>query len=163
MKLLYLQSLSPMPVRRGGQREPGRSILQGERVAITLRPNGFTLLEMSIVIMVLISLLSVGLYVGNKTDEWRYGREASEALRAVYAAQRLYLSDFPTRPVSALTAAELIPYLPNSATAMPTIRNAEGQVISILVNVSPPVASASAGAVYDPSGSSRDSLWDVGQ
>ena len=66
--------------------------------------NAFTLLEMTIVIMVLITLLSTGLFVSKKTDEWKLGRQASEALRSVYSAQRMYLADNPTASVSGITS-----------------------------------------------------------
>ncbi len=100
------------------------------------RRRGFTLLEMTIVIMVLIALISTGLFVNTKMDEWKLGRAASETLRQVYTAQRMFLADNPTRLVSAITNT---------------------------VNVSPPVINAGSGVPYDPSGDNRDSLWDVGE
>ena len=125
--------------------------------------RGFTLLEMTIVIMVLVALISTGLFVSKAMDDNRAGREASEVLRVVYTAQRMYLSDYPMEPVSSLTAAKIIPYLPNNATALPTVQALDGRTLSIIVNQLPPVINAGSGVRYDPSGSFQDSLWDVGE
>lgn len=129
-----------------------------------LRPRlrGFTLLELTIVIMVLLALIGIGLYASGSVKNWQLGRQASENLRSVYTAQRLYLSDNPTVAVSALTNELLIPYLPNKAAAMPTVKSLTGATLTIKVTVFPPVVTSS-GVVYDPSGSSTDSLWDVGE
>jgi prepilin-type N-terminal cleavage/methylation domain-containing protein len=128
------------------------------------RPSkgGFTLLEMTIVIMVLLALMKIGLFTSSKMDEWKLGRAASETLRSVYSAQRMYLADNPTVAVTDLTTALVIPYLPNNVTVMPTVKSLKGTSLPILVNVSPPVINAS-GVAYDPSGSNNDSLWDVGE
>ena len=126
-------------------------------------PGAFTLLEMTIVIMVLLALIGTGMFVNNRMDEWKLGREAGETLRTVYAAQRMYLADNPTVAVSTITASRVIPYLPNQATAMPKVTSLTGTQLNILVNVSPPVINAGDGTTYDPSGSSNDSLWDVGE
>ena len=125
--------------------------------------EAFTLLEMTIVIMVLIALMSTGLVVNRKMDEWKLGRAASETLRQVYSAQRMFLADNPTRLVTSLTATDIVPYLPGNATAMPTVKSLTGAQLGILVNVSPPVINAGSGVAYDPSGDNRDQLWDVGE
>jgi type II secretory pathway pseudopilin PulG len=125
--------------------------------------SAFTLLEMTIVIMVLLALVSTGLVVNRKMDEWRLGREASEILRQVYSAQRMFLADHPTRLVSTITHQDIIPYLPGNATAVPTVKSLQGTQLPILVNVSPPVINAGSGVAYDPSGNNRDQLWDVGE
>ena len=127
------------------------------------RPGAFTLLEMTIVIMVLLALVSTGLFVNNKMDEWKLGKQAGETLRTVYAAQRMYLADNPTAAVSSITNTKIIPYLPNQATTMPKVTSLVGTQLNILVNVSPPVINGGSGVTYDPSGSSNDSLWDVGE
>jgi len=127
------------------------------------RPGAFTLLEMTIVIMVLLALISTGLFVNNKMDEWKLGKQAGETLRTVYAAQRMYLADNPTAAVSSITNTKIIPYLPNQATTMPKVTSLVGTQLNILVNVSPPVINGGSGVTYDPSGSSNDSLWDVGE
>lgn len=125
--------------------------------------TGFTVLEMTIVIMVLLALIKIGLFTSNKLDEWKMGRAASETLRSVYAAQRMYLADNPTVSVANLTTALVLPYLSNNVTVMPTIRSLTGSTLNILVNVSPPIINAGFGVSYDPSGSTKDSLWDVGE
>ncbi len=122
--------------------------------------RGFTLVEMTVVIMVLLTLLGTGLYVSQQYKTWQMGRSASEQLRTVYAAQRMYLADHPTAAIDTITAAELIPYLPNRATAIPTVESLEGTTLQILVAVSPPAINDGSGGVYDPSGPG-DALWEV--
>jgi type II secretory pathway pseudopilin PulG len=125
--------------------------------------SAFTLLEMTIVLMVLVALISMGLFTSRKMDEWKMGREASETLRSVYSAQRMYLADNPTVSVANLTSTLIVPYLPNNVTVMPTVKSLTGANLALIVNVSPPVINAGSGATYDPSGSTKDSLWDVGE
>ena len=125
--------------------------------------RAFTLLEMTIVIMVVLALIGTGLFVSKKMDEWKLARQASESLRSVYSAQRMYLADNPTATVASLTPTLLIPYLPDKAASMPTVTSLTGTSLSILVNVFPPVINAGSGTTYDPSGNSKDSLWDVGE
>jgi type II secretory pathway pseudopilin PulG len=129
----------------------------------SLSQRGLTLLEMTIVILVLLSLIKVGLFASTKMNEWKLGRQASETLRTVYSAQRMYLADNPTADVSTISASMLIPYLVGNPTALPTVKSLTGATLSIMVNVSPPVINDGSGVAYDPSGSSTDSLWDVGQ
>ena len=125
--------------------------------------SAFTLLEMTVVILVLLALIKIGLFTSGKMDEWKLGRAASEQLRAVYVAQRMYLADNPTVSVTDLTNALILPYMPNNITVMPTVKPLSGANLSIIVNVSPPVVNAGSGQTYDPSGSTKDSLWDVGE
>ncbi len=132
-------------------------------IRTTPHAKGVTLLEMTLVIMVLLGLIGTGFFVSNKITQWRLGREASEILRTVYSAQRMYLADNPTVDVSTITNSRIIPYLPNKATAMPTVKSLTGANLTIMVNVSPPVSNGGGGVIYDPSGNSKDSLWDVGE
>lgn len=125
-------------------------------------PNGFTLLEMTVVLMVLLTLLGTGLFVSTKYGEWMLGRAASEEVRSVYAAQRMYLADNPTAVVANITPAQIIPYLANRATVMPTVKSLEDTTLTIRVNVLPPTVDNGSGGTYDPSGSPNDSLWDAG-
>lgn len=119
------------------------------------------------VILVLLTLISAGFYASTSYRDWSRAREASETLRGVYVAQRTYLADNPTTPVSSLTQALLLPYLPDSPATFPTGRSLTGATLTIRVNVSPPIMTTTtggtAGTAYDPSGSSTDSLWDVGE
>jgi prepilin-type N-terminal cleavage/methylation domain-containing protein len=125
--------------------------------------NGFTLVEMTVVLMVLLTLLGTGLFVSKQFGNWQLGRAAAEELRTVYAAQRMYLADNPTAVVANITPALIIPYLPTRATVMPTVKSLTGATLSIRVSVTPPNINNGSGGVYDPSGSPNDSLWDVGQ
>lgn len=125
--------------------------------------RAFTLLELTIVIMVLIALMGLGLFTSRKMDEWKLGRQASETLRQVYSAQRMYLADNPTVLVTGLNSAMILPYMPGNPTAMPTVKSLANANLAIKVNASPPVILSDATTVYDPSGSNSDSLWDVGQ
>jgi type II secretory pathway pseudopilin PulG len=138
-----------------------------------LRSNfkrALTLLEMTIVIMVLLVLVKMGFSASSMIDRWKLGRAASEDLRSVYSAQRMYLADNPITPVADLTEAMLIPYLPNRGAVAPAtlmsafqpIKALAGANLGFNINVSPPVL-VQGGAVYDPSGGARDSLWDVGE
>lgn len=129
----------------------------------TTRIKGVTLIEMTLVMMVLLALIGTGFFVSNKITQWRLGREASETLRTVYSAQRMYLADNPTVNVSTITTTMIIPYLPNRITTMPTVKSLTGANLAIMVNVSPPVINGGGGVTYDPSGNPKDSLWDVGE
>lgn len=130
-----------------------------------LRPRlpGFTLVEMTIVMMILLTLVGIGFYSTSSIKSWKLGRDASEKLRTVHAAQRLCLSDNPTVAVSSLTGALIIPYLSNQATSIPTVESLTGATLAIKVDVFPPIINTGSGAAYDPSGSTKDSLWDVGE
>jgi prepilin-type N-terminal cleavage/methylation domain-containing protein len=134
---------------------------RGMKVPATRK--GFTLVEMTVVLLVLMTLLGTGMFISKQYGNWQLARLASEELRSVYAAQRLYLSDNPTATVSAITTTQIIPYLPSRATVMPTVKSLTGATLSIRVSVTPPNINDGAGGVYDPSGSTTDSLWDVGQ
>ena len=134
--------------------------------------KGFTLLEMTIVIMVLLTLVGIGLLTSTKMDQWKLGRAASETLRTVYSAQRLYLADNPTRLVTDLTEPMLIPLLPkrntpgaapiNLVAALGAVRSLGGGELGFNITVSPPQFTLG-GVRYDPSGGLTDSLWDVGE
>ena len=125
--------------------------------------KAFTLLEMTIVIMVLLALVKIGLFSSSKMDQWKLGRTASETLRQLYSAQRMYLADNPTVSVSDLNSALILPYMPGNISVMPTVTSLVGTNLTILVDQSPPVINAGSGVRYDPSGSYTDSLWDVGE
>ncbi len=134
---------------------------------VTPSPNrralekGLTLVEISLVIGMMLALASLATFsVGNMT-EWKQAREAGESLRSVYLAQKAYLADHPSQDVTSLTTEELIPYLPNRVGAMPSVQSKQKTALSVNINVIPPVY-LSGGTTYDPSDSTKDSLWDVG-
>lgn len=128
-----------------------------------VRLAGFTLIEMSLVIFLLIALMTTGIMFSGAIGKWKAGREASETLRGVYVAQRTYLADHPTVAVTTLTEAKLLPYLPSKDATFPKVQGLDATLRSINVTVSPPVVKDSGGGIYDPSGDPKDSLWDVGE
>ena len=126
--------------------------------------RGFTLLEVTTVIVILLIFMRLGLYSSSKIDQWKLGRNASETLRSVHTAQRMYLADNPTVNVTTLTSAMILPYLPpGNVATMPTVRSLTGANLSITITVSPPIINNGAGVAYDPSGKTNDSLWDIGE
>jgi type II secretory pathway pseudopilin PulG len=126
------------------------------------KPVGFTIIELTVVILVLLALAGMSMYYGTGLNDWKKAKDASEKLRSVYSAQKGYLADNPTTAVSTLTPAMVLPYMPNRETALPTATALDGSALTIKVDVSPPVVVNGSGATYDPSGSSNDGQWDVG-
>jgi type II secretory pathway pseudopilin PulG len=138
------------------------------RILFSLR--AFTLLEMSIVIMVLMALVATGFKAGSFLGDWKKGRQAADTLRTVYVAQRTFLADNPTTPVTSITHTLLRPYLSGNPAVFPTARSLTNTNLNVFVGVSPPflttsnvVAGSAPPTRYDPSGSITDSLWDVGE
>lgn len=125
--------------------------------------RGFTLIEMSLVIFLLIAMMSAGLFCSTAISDWKQGRAASETLRGAYVAQRTYLADYPTTDISTLTRTMLLPYLPDHPASFPTVTSLDNRTLNIKVSVSPPVVDNGDGSYYDPSGQPDDSLWDVGE
>jgi type II secretory pathway pseudopilin PulG len=121
--------------------------------------RGTTLVELSVTIAVILLLSSIVALSIKPYIAYRDGRKAGEALRAVKAAQQMYLADNPATPVNTLTQNMLQPYMPNGA--WPTLPNVGTQTPTINCAVFPPVAVLN-GTPYDPSGSPTDGLWDVG-
>jgi type II secretory pathway pseudopilin PulG len=124
--------------------------------------RGVTLIEMTVVILVLLTLTGAFFVTTGPIDEWKKGKAASTVLRDVEVAQRQFLADHPQRAVETLTNAEVAGYLQGSPDDLPTVEDLDGNRLNIQVTSAPPVA-ISGGGVYDPSGSSEDSLWDVGK
>ncbi|MCB1063131.1 MAG: type II secretion system protein [Verrucomicrobiae bacterium] len=123
--------------------------------------HGLTLIEMSVTIALMMSLASIVIYSSSGVGDWKLAREAALQLRSVYVAQKSYLADHPTKSISSVSASELVPYLPDGATAIPTLESLEGGTLTIQFTVMPPVA-LSGTTVYDPSSGPKDGLWDVG-
>jgi prepilin-type N-terminal cleavage/methylation domain-containing protein len=121
---------------------------------------GFTLVEMSITIAIILVLVGVASLGIQPYFAYRDGRTAGEMLSAVKAAQLMYLSDYPATPVTSLTPALILPYIPHGT--WPTLPLINGVAPTINCAVFPPVALLG-GTTYDPSGSVTDGLWDAGQ
>jgi prepilin-type N-terminal cleavage/methylation domain-containing protein len=125
--------------------------------------SGFTLVEMAVVIAVILLLAGAASLGIKPYYAYRDGRAAGEMLRAVKAAQLMYLSDNPSTPVTSLTSGptgNLAPYMPNGT--WPTLPSVNGAVPTINCTVFPPVAVLS-GATYPPPPAKTDGLWNVGQ
>ena len=127
-----------------------------------LQATGFTLVELTVAIAVILILVGAASLAVKPYYAFRDGRQAGETLRAVKAAQLMYLSDNPSALLTSLTlgsTGNLTPYMPSGAS--PTLPSVNGVTPTINCTVFPPVA-VLGGATYDPSGSSTDGLWDVG-
>ena len=135
------------------------------KTAKTRKPlarRGMTVIEISLTLSVMLMLASIVLFSSSGMNEWKRARNASLELRKVYIAQKSYLADHPTVATSTLTEAMLVPYLGPLTTTLPTFEGKDGEALTVKVDVLPPVA-LNGGAIYDPSGSSEDGLWDVGK
>ena len=149
------QIAHPNILFRAGRRRAGlRRAVQGRA--------GLTILEMTVVIVVLLTLIGISMYAMSGYREWQRGSEGSRVLRMVYNAQRTYLAEHPTESVSDLSAEKIIPYLSGNLSALPTAKALDGSVLSVNVSVSPPVLLDNEDIEYDPSGDTDDGLWDVG-
>jgi type II secretory pathway pseudopilin PulG len=125
--------------------------------------RGVTLVELTVVIFVILSIMGATMYFAGNIGEWNKGKKASAALREVFEAQRSYLADNPRQEVASISRRDLIQYLPSGGSVLPGVEDLNGNSLSFDVTKSPPVLTGSSGLVYDPSGSSTDSLWDVGE
>lgn len=124
--------------------------------------RGLTLIELTVVILVLLSLTGAFFASSGSIGDWQKAKEASSLLRDVEVAQTEFLANNPQRAVSTLTVPEVANYLPGQPASLPTIKDLDGNNLSVNIAVSPPVL-MSGSNIYDPSGSSTDSLWDVGK
>ena len=125
--------------------------------------SGVTLIELTVVIFVILSIMGATMYFAGNIGEWNKGKKASAALREVYVAQRSYLADNPRKPINSINSNDLIPYLPSGGSALPSVEDLNGNSLTFDVAKSPPVLTESSGSIYDPSGSFVDALWDVGE
>ena len=125
--------------------------------------SGFSLVEMTLVIAVILVLAGAASLAIKPYLAYRDGRAAGEMLRAVKAAQLMYLSDNPSAALTSLTpgpTGNLAPYMPNGA--WPTLPLVNGQQPTIDCTQFPPVAVLN-GATYPPPPAKTDGLWNVGQ
>jgi type II secretory pathway pseudopilin PulG len=113
------------------------------------------------VILVLAGVASLGV---KPYYAYRDGRTAGEMLRAVKAAQLMYLSDNPSAALTSLTlgtSGNLTPYMPNGTS--PTLPMVNGVQPTINCTVFPPVAVLSGATYPSASPAATDGLWNVGQ
>jgi prepilin-type N-terminal cleavage/methylation domain-containing protein len=126
---------------------------------------GFTLVELSVTIAVILILAGIVTISVKPFVAYRDGTAAGEMLRSVKAAQLMYLADHPATDITdktAVTQPNLLKYMPQGN--WPTLPSVNGRgTPTINFNVFPPVAELPSGSLYDPSGSTTDGLWDVGQ
>ena len=130
------------------------------------RRQGLTLIEMTVVILLLLTLTGAFFASAGSIGDWQKAKEASSILREAEVAQREFLANNPQKDVTTLTAtdrADIISYLPGGQTAFPDVFGLEGETLTININVSPPILEDSGGTRYDKSATNDDSLWDVGQ
>ena len=124
--------------------------------------GGFTLIEISLVIGLLLGLATfAGMNIATVRD-WQRGKDASVSLLAVFAAQRAYLSDHPTADIAGVPTDQLQLYLPQGWVTMPAGLSLGNESLSVDHTVMPPLLMLGS-SVYDPSSNGSDGLWDVGQ
>lgn len=131
------------------------------RNQITGTCRGFSLVEITLVIGLMLTLAAITAYSVSSITSWRNGRDASEKLRSVYIAQKSYLADRPSKSYATFTEGELIPYLPGNPGALAPQKGNNNETLTYNVQVMPPVFK-NGSSTYDPSGSAQDALWDVG-
>lgn len=130
--------------------------------------NGFSVIEITVVLSVLLILLAVSVFTFGTWREWKLGAEAGTTLRSVHNAQRTYLAEHPTEKVEDLTAEKVGPYLATASQnddddwVFPTVEDLDGNQLPIKLNVYPPVIDDGSEDGYDPSGNPDDGQWDVG-
>ncbi|MGJ8676827.1 MAG: prepilin-type N-terminal cleavage/methylation domain-containing protein [Akkermansiaceae bacterium] len=123
--------------------------------------QGLTLIEMTVVILVILLLVGVSVPSVSAYRQWSIGTQASQSLREIYTAQRTYLAENPTKDVTTIVEGDIIPYLSNGATSLPIIKDVDGTALVVNLAISPPVIIGTDG--NDPSGSDTDGLWDLGE
>jgi prepilin-type N-terminal cleavage/methylation domain-containing protein len=123
---------------------------------------GFTLIEISLVIGLLLGLATFAGMNISAVRDWQKGKDASLSLQAVFAAQRAYLSDYPTSDIAVVSTAELQVYLPQGWSSMPVVASLDNDTLTIDHTIMPPRLMLGT-TVYDPSTKGSDGLWDAGQ
>ena len=126
------------------------------------RTAGFTLIEISLVIGLLLALATFAGMNVYAVRNWQRGKDAAVSLQGVFASQRAYLSDHPTADISQVSEDQLRLYLPQGWLTMPEIVSLDEEILTVDHTIMPPVLMLGA-SIYDPSASRTDGLWDVGQ
>jgi prepilin-type N-terminal cleavage/methylation domain-containing protein len=128
----------------------------------TASAHGFSLIEVSLVIALLLALSTFAGLTVTSVRNWQRAKDASLSLQAVFAAQRAYLADHPTANIASVNSAQLQAYLPSGWSELPSFTGLANEALTLDHTVMPPVLYAN-GAVYDPSGKPDDGLWDTGR
>jgi len=123
---------------------------------------GFSLLEVSLVIALLLALSTFAGITVTSVRNWQRGKDAALSLQAVLAAQRSYLADHPTANIAMVSSAQLQVYLPEGWSTMPVFTGLNDETLTLDHTVMPPRIFAD-GVVYDPSKRPDDGLWDTGK
>ncbi|TDU70890.1 prepilin-type N-terminal cleavage/methylation domain-containing protein [Prosthecobacter fusiformis] len=123
--------------------------------------RGFTLIEVSLVIGLLLGLATFATMNISAVRDWQRGKDAAISLQAVFAAQRSYMADHPTAEIEDVASAELQTYLPEGWSTLPSAVSLSGDTLTIDHSVMPPQWLLGV-TVYDPSGAGNDGLWDTG-
>lgn len=126
------------------------------------RRSGFTLIEISLVIGLLLGLATFATMNIMAVRDWQKGKDAGLALQAVFSAQRSYMADHPAAEIATVSAAKLVPYLPQGWSAIPAVSSLDDDPLAVDHSVMPPRLLLG-GSVYDPTQSGSDGLWDAGQ
>ncbi|MBB5036005.1 type II secretion system protein [Prosthecobacter dejongeii] len=123
---------------------------------------GFTLIEISLVIGLLLGLATFAGMNISQVRDWQRGKDASVSLQAVFAAQRAYMADHPADDMENVSASQLQVYMPEGWTGIPTVLSLDNDSLTVDHSVMPPQLLLGT-APYDPSGNGTDGLWDTGQ
>ncbi|MEI6871368.1 MAG: type II secretion system protein [Verrucomicrobiota bacterium] len=124
--------------------------------------RGFTLLEISLVIALIMGLSILIGFGYNSVSDYKKGKDAALSLQAVYAAQRAYMADNPAGNIATVSTSQLQAYLPQGWSTMPTFVGLNGEQLTLKFSVMPPVLLYGT-STYDPSPKTSDGLWDVGE
>ncbi len=127
----------------------------------TKKRHAVTLIELTVVIAVIAVLVGISVASIDGYRDWEKSVRAGEQLQSVYAAQRLFLSDFPTRDVDSIREADIIPYLPDRTGALPVVEDLDKMPLGFDLTVSPPTLTQG-GIAYDPT-PPNDGRWDTGR
>jgi prepilin-type N-terminal cleavage/methylation domain-containing protein len=127
-----------------------------KRLLITSK-NGFTLIEMAVVIATILVLAGAASLGIKPYYDYRDGRAAGETLQTVNAARLMYLSDHPATDLANLTQDDLLPYMPTANGVWPLLPPINGVRPTIDFTHFRVVST------LDPSPSTTDGLWDIGQ
>ena len=98
---------------------------------VYIKTKGFTLVEISLVIGLLLGLATFAGMNMYAVRKWQKGKDAAVSLQGVLAAQKAYLSDHPTASMASVNVAQLSPYLPQGWTGMPAIEGLDDELLTI--------------------------------